>query len=227
MRLLAGPEAVVDAVEVFAEPGHLLRHLRGLHLVDDDDENGYVDDIYGYDFRNNDGDPMDDYGHGTHCAGTIGAVGDNNEGVVGVNWNVRIMALKFLSSGGGGSASGAIASIGYSVLMGADLSSNSWGGDSGPQNLKDAIDVAGAAGMLFVAAAGNPHDSKNPNNDESPRYPASYDCNSIIAVMATDHNDARSIWPESGKSSAYGPNSVDLGAPGTNILSCQPGNNYQ
>ncbi len=191
----------------------------------DDDGNGYVDDIYGYDFCNNDGNPMDDHYHGTHCAGTIGAVGNNSEGVAGVCWNVKIMAIKFLDSGGGGWTSDAIESVEYSILMGANLSSNSWEGSDYSQALKDAIDAAGAAGMLFVAAAGNPYDSENPNNDESPRYPASYDCDSIIAVMATDHDDVRSIW--FGRSSAYGPISVDLGAPGSDILSCQPGNRYQ
>ncbi len=193
----------------------------------DDDGNGFVDDIYGYDFCNDDGNPMDDHYHGTHCAGTIGAVGNNSQGVAGVCWNVRIMAIKFLDSGGGGWTSDAIESVEYSILMGANLSSNSWGGVDYNQGLKDAIDAAGAAGMLFVAAAGNPYDSENPNNDESPRYPASLVCDSIIAVMATDHSDVRSIWPSTGNSSAYGPTSVDLGAPGTNILSCQPGNNYQ
>ncbi|GAF93624.1 unnamed protein product, partial [marine sediment metagenome] len=94
----------------------------------DDDGNGYVDDIYGYDFCNNDSDPWDDHYHGTHCAGTIGGIGNNGIGVAGVCWNVKIMAIKFLDSGGGGWTSDAIDSVEYSVLMGANLSSNSWGG---------------------------------------------------------------------------------------------------
>jgi subtilisin family serine protease len=183
----------------------------------DDDGNGYIDDVYGYDFCNNDGDPWDDHYHGTHCAGTIGAVGNNNQGVAGVCWNVRIMAVKFLNSAGSGSTSDAIASVQYSVLMGAHLSSNSWGGGSYSQGLKDAIDAAGAAGMLFVAAAGN----DNTNNDSNPHYPSSYDCESLISVMATDRNDNKSSF------SNYGPTSVDLGAPGSSILSCKPGNQYQ
>jgi subtilisin family serine protease len=183
----------------------------------DDDGNGYIDDVYGYDFCNNDGDPWDDHYHGTHCAGTIGAVGNNNQGVAGVCWNVRIMAVKFLNSAGSGSTSDAISSVQYSVLMGANLSSNSWGGGGYSQGLKDAIDAAGAAGMLFVAAAGN----DGVNNDTYPHYPSSYDSESLIAVMATNRYDNKSSF------SNYGPVSVDLGAPGSEILSCKPGNQYQ
>ncbi|MHC4573778.1 MAG: S8 family serine peptidase [Planctomycetota bacterium] len=182
----------------------------------DDDGNGYVDDIYGYDFRNNDGDPMDDHFHGTHCAGTVGAVGNNGEGVAGVCWNVRIMAVKFLSSGGSGTTEDAISSVEYTTLMGANLSSNSWGGGGYSQGLKDAIDAGGAAGMLFVAAAGN----DNENTDEHPHYPSSYDCESVISVMSTNHNDSKSGF------SNYGPVSVDLGAPGSDILSCKLGGGY-
>jgi len=182
----------------------------------DDDDNGYVDDIYGYDFCNNDADPMDDHYHGTHCAGTIGAVGDNGEGVAGVCWNVRIMAMKFLSSGGSGWSSDAIDCIEYSVQMGAKVLSNSWGGGPCLHSLKDAIDAAGEAGVLFVAAAGN----DNVNNDVKPHYPSSYGCENIIAVLSTDKNDNKSGF------SCYGPNSVDLGAPGSSILSCEPGNTY-
>ncbi len=183
----------------------------------DDDGNGYVDDIYGYDFRNNDGDPMDDHYHGTHCAGTVGAVGNNGEGVAGVCWNVRIMAVKFLSSGGSGTTADAISSVEYSTLMGANLSSNSWGGSDYSQGLKDAIDAAGAAGMLFVAAAGN----DNENTDVHPHYPSSYDCESLISVMSTNKYDNKSGF------SNWGPVSVDLGAPGSDILSCEPGSSYQ
>ena len=183
----------------------------------DDDGNGYVDDIYGYDFCNNDGDPMDDHYHGTHCAGTIGAAGNNGIGVAGVCWNVRIMAVKFLDRWGHGSTADAISSIEYSTLMGANLSNNSWGGGPYEQALKDAIDAAGAAGMLFVASAGN--DSRN--NDTFSYYPSSYDSNSLIAVLATDKYDNMSYF------SNYGLTSVDIGAPGSEILSCEPGSRYQ
>jgi len=183
----------------------------------DDDGNGYIDDIYGYDFYNRDGNPMDDHGHGTHCSGTIGAVGNNGQGVAGVCWNAKIMAIKFLSSGGYGYDSDAIDSIEYAVQMGAKVASNSWGGGGYNQSLKDTINAAGAAGMLFVAAAGNDYGS---NNDIYPAYPASYDCANIISVLSTDHYDALSSF------SNYGPISVDLGAPGSSVYSCLPGGQY-
>jgi subtilisin family serine protease len=183
----------------------------------DDDGNGYVDDIYGYDFDHGDGDPMDDHYHGTHCAGTIGALGNNGVGVTGVCWNVKIMAVKFLDSGGGGWTDDAIDSVEYATLMGAHIMSNSWGGGGYSQGLKDAIDAAGAAGITFVAAAGN----DSVNNDTNPHYPSSYSSSNIIAVLSTDRNDNLSGF------SSWGPTSVDIGAPGTSILSCEPGNQYQ
>ncbi|MHC4526340.1 MAG: S8 family serine peptidase, partial [Planctomycetota bacterium] len=193
--------------------------LSGTPGVDDDD-NGYIDDIYGYDFctygQSRDSDPNDDHYHGTHCAGTIGAVGDNNQGVVGVCWKVKIMALKFMGPTGTGNATGytsdAIDAIEYSVAMDANLSSNSWGGDCYSQSLKNAIESAGAAGLLFVAAAGNSYD----DSDNYPVYPAAYDCNRIISVMATSDDDGFPAF------SNYGLTSVDLGAPGTYILSTFP-----
>jgi len=94
----------------------------------DDDGNGYVDDIHGYDFRNNDGDPLDDHGHGTHCAGTIAAVGNNGIGVTGVSWKAKIVGIKFLSASGGGTYSDAIESVLYAAVIGAKVASNSWGG---------------------------------------------------------------------------------------------------
>lgn len=184
----------------------------------DDDGNGYVDDIYGYDFCNDDGDPMDDHYHGTHVAGTIGAVGNNGQGIAGVSWNAKIMALKFLDYSGSGYDSDAIECIQYATLMGANLSNNSWGGGGYSQALKDAIDAAGNANQVFVASAGNDYGN---NNDINPTYPASYACQNIIAVLATDKYDNMSNFSD------YGPTSVDIGAPGSDILSCQPGSNYQ
>jgi len=186
----------------------------------DDDGNGYIDDIYGYDFCNNDGDPWDDHYHGTHCAGTIGAVGDNGIGVTGVCWDVKIMALKWIDAGGNGWTDDAIDCVEYSILMGANLSSNSWRQEnpSVPNPaLEDAINRAGAAGLLFVASAGN----DNVDNDVIPHYPSSYGSDSVIAVLATDKYDNKSSF------SCYGLTSVDLGAPGSGILSCEPGNRYQ
>ncbi len=182
----------------------------------DDDGNGFVDDVHGYDFYNGDGDPMDDVNHGTHVAGTIGAEGGNGIGVAGVCWDVRIMAVKFLGASGGSTAD-AVSSVEYATLMGARVMNNSWGGGAYSQALKDAIDAAGAAGIVFVAAAGN----DGVNNDTTPHYPSSYDSANVIAVMNTDHNDLRAA------SSCYGLVSVDLGAPGSSILSCVPGGVYE
>ena len=194
--------------------------LNGLPGVDDD-ANGIVDDIHGAKWINGDGsptsgDPMDDYGHGTHTAGTIGAAGNNSTGVAGVNWNVRIMALKFLDSSGGGWTADAIAAVEYAILKGANLTSNSWSGGGYDQSLKDIIDAAGAAGQLFVAAAGNDY----MNTDTYPVYPSCYDSPNIISVAASDHNDQKADF------SNWGALSVDLAAPGVDVLSSIPGNSY-
>ena len=171
----------------------------------DDDGNGYIDDIYGYDFANRDGDPIDDNGHGSHVSGIIGAVGDNAEGVAGVCWNVKIMAVKFLAECRNGNTSDAISSVQYATLMGARVMANSWGGDGYSSALKDAIRAAGDAGILFITAAG---DGSGKDNDIDPHYPASYKLDNVIAVLSTDHDDRLS------EHSNYGLTSVDLGAPG-------------
>ena len=183
----------------------------------DDDSNGHVDDVHGFNFVGNNGNPMDDNEHGTHCAGTIGAEGNNGVGVAGVCWQVSIMAVKFLDAGGGGNTADAISSVEYATLMGAQVMNNSWGGGGYSQALKDAIDAAGAAGSVFVAAAGN----SAVNNDLTPHYPSSYASANVVAVMSTDDQDARSSF------SSFGLTSVDLAAPGSDILSCAPGGGYQ
>lgn len=183
----------------------------------DDDKNGYVDDVHGYDFvGSGDADPLDDNGHGTHTAGTIGAVGNNGIGVAGVNWHVKLMALKFLDANGSGYTSDAVEALQYATRMGVKVSNNSWGGGGYSQTLYDAINAAKAVGHLFVAAAGN----SGTNNDTTPAYPASYTLDNVIAVAAIDGNAARASF------SNYGAASVDLGAPGVNILSTTPNNNY-
>ncbi|MEX0711849.1 MAG: S8 family peptidase [Pirellulales bacterium] len=187
----------------------------------DNDGNGYVDDVYGYDFVNRDGDPLDDHNHGTHVAGTIAAVGDNGIGVTGVSWNSRVMALKFLDATGSGTLSGAIEAIEYAVAMGATISNNSWGANEEfSQALYDAIAAAGAAGHLFVTAAGNGFFGIPLNNDSTPFYPANYNLDNIVVAAATDHHDAL------GSFSNYGATTVDLGAPGVNILSTTRNNTY-
>lgn len=180
----------------------------------DDDGNGYVDDYLGWDFYNVDEDPMDDYDHGTHCSGTIGGIGNNQIGVAGVNWTVKIMALKFLGSCGSGFTSDAVEAIIYSTMMGAVISSNSWGGTAFSQALYDAIEDFGNSGGLFLAAAGNgDEDGIGINNDEVPHYPSSYDLPNIIAVAATDKYDHLAGF------SNYGVESVDVAAPGVDIYS--------
>lgn len=177
----------------------------------DDDSNGYIDDVHGWDFFNNDNtvfDPEDGDDHGTHVSGTIGAVGNNGVGVAGMVWNIKIMPLKFIGPEGG-STDDAILAVDYAAANGATLTTNSWGGGGYSQALKDAIE---ASHILFVAAAGN--DALD--NDLEPHYPSSYDSENIIAVAATDWNDNMAYF------SNYGVESVDVGAPGYGILSTVP-----
>jgi len=178
----------------------------------DDDLNGLVDDYRGWDFGNNDSDPTDEYGHGTHVAGTIGAVGNNGIGITGVAWNVKLMPVKFSHSGGTGFISNTVLAIEYAIDMDADIMSNSWGTLGFSQTLRDAIESANDAGILFVAAAGN----ANQNSDVNPHYPSAHDNSNIISVAATDYNDNLASF------SNYGAQSVDLGAPGVTILSAVP-----
>ncbi|MCL4742732.1 MAG: S8 family serine peptidase [Phycisphaerales bacterium] len=173
----------------------------------DDDGNGYIDDIYGYDFYSNDNNPYDT-GHGTHVAGTVGAVGNNGTGVVGVNWQCKLMALRFLGSGGG-TTTGAINSLQYAVNKQVKVSNNSWGGGGYSSSLYNAIENSKSVGHIFVCAAGN----SGTNNDSSPFYPASYTNTNLLAIAATTSSDTKPSW------SNYGLNSVDMGAPGANIYS--------
>ncbi|MEQ1833329.1 MAG: S8 family serine peptidase, partial [Candidatus Eisenbacteria bacterium] len=198
------------AANIWTNPGEIAGN--GI----DDDHNGYVDDIHGYDFVNNDGSPMDDNGHGTHCSGTIAGVGDNGIGVAGVSWRCKLVGIKFLSSGGSGTTAAAIQSVQYAVAVGVRLTSNSWGGGEFSTALFDAIQAAGASGQLFVAAAGN----SGSDNDLFPHYPASYNSPFIISVAATDDSDQMAGF------SCFGRTSVDLGAPGVDILSTFPGASY-
>ena len=167
----------------------------------DDEGNGYIDDVHGYDFANNDGDPLDDMGHGTHVAGTIAAVGNNGMGVTGVVWgDVQLVALKFLDANGSGSISNAIRAINYCVANGITISNNSWGSGVGFLALRDAIKTAGDAGHLFVASAGNDSDDA----DIAPTFPAAFDLNNIISVAATDR------FSQLASFSNYGKSSVDI-----------------
>ena len=187
----------------------------------DDDGNGYIDDCYGIDTINNDSDPMDDAGHGTHTAGTIGAIGNNGLGVVGVNWNVRLMPCKFLGANGSGPTSAAIACLEYVKTMkdrGVNIvaTNNSWGGGGYSQALYDAIDAQRQRGILFIASAGNAH----ADNDSAAVYPANYNLPNVISVAATTRTDDRAAF------SNFGRRTVHLGAPGREILSTTPNNTY-
>lgn len=175
----------------------------------DDDNNNCVDDIHGCDFAGKDGDPMDVYGHGTHVSGTIGASGDNANGVVGVAWNVTILPVRFLGDDGSGTLEDAIKSIDYATAMGAKIMSNSWGGGGYSKALEESIMRARDAGILFVAAAGN---SSN-DNDSKAEYPCGYDVDNVISVAAVDPRGALADF------SNYGKTSVDVAAPGVNIFS--------
>ncbi len=186
----------------------------------DNDKNGYVDDIRGWDFFSNDNNPYDQSGHGTHCSGTIAAEGNNGRGVVGVSWNAKIMPLRFLGPMGG-YTSDAVLAVEYATLMGADIMSNSWGGGEHSSALENAISAANDAEILFVAAAGNGGvDDIGDNNDVTPHFPSNYDVPNVVAVAATDRNDNLVYF------SNYGTNSVDLGAPGVDIASTYPRNRY-
>lgn len=189
----------------------------------DDDNNGYVDDVSGWDFHNNDKTVFDSPAldaHGTHVAGTIGAVGNNGVGVVGVNWRVKLMPLKFLgSTDGTGTTAGAISALQYARTMrdrGVNIRvlNNSWGGRSFSNALRDAILEVNAAGILFVAAAGN----EGMDNDSFPTYPANYDVPNIISVGAQGTNYDLIL------SSNFGDETVDIYAPGFGILSTTPRN---
>lgn len=183
----------------------------------DDDGNGFVDDIRGWDFESNDNDPMDENNHGTHVAGIIGAQGNDNRGIAGVNWTVQIMPLKFMNPQGSGTTAAAIGALDYAVSNGATISNNSWGGGAFSQALFDAIQRANSRGHLFVAAAGN----DGVNNDNTSHYPSSYNLPNIISVAST--NQAGSL---SGFSN-FGNRTVDLAAPGSQILSTVRNGGYQ
>ena len=192
----------------------------------DDDGNGYKDDCHGIDVANGDSDPLDDNDHGTHVAGTIGAVGNNGIGVVGVNWTVKMLSCKFFDASGSGTTEGAIECLQYVKAMkdsGVNIvaTSNSWGGGDFSQALYDAIDAQRQSGILFITAAGNGNAfGVGQNNDSVPFYPCTYYLPNIICVAATTSTDAKASF------SNFGKHTVHVGAPGNNILSTLPGNSY-
>lgn len=175
----------------------------------DDDGNGYIDDVHGWNFVNNTPDASDDGGHGTHCAGTIGAEANNNFGIAGINWNVSILPLKFLDAKGFGDTKNAILAIEYARKMGAKIINASWGGDPFSQALYDAINEANNDNVLFVTSAGN----NGVDNDKTPFYPANFPLPNVISVAASDENDQIPSF------SNYGAKTVHISAPGNHIFS--------
>lgn len=198
----------------------------------DNDANGFIDDVHGFDFLNDDAsvyDGVNEHPHGTHVAGTIGAVGNNATGVTGVAMQVKLISAKFINSRGEGNVSDAIQAVDYINMlrtkMGIDIiaSNNSWSGPQYSEALNDAIRRGGDAGIIFVAAAGNDSQDLQMRND----FPAVYNCNTsvrafdcMITVAATTSTGALASF------SNYGSVRVDIGAPGTNIQSTMPGNTY-
>ncbi|MBV6340561.1 S8 family serine peptidase [Candidatus Magnetobacterium casense] len=229
--------AVLDTGVDYNHPdlgGNIWNNTRETFDGLDNDSNGYVDDIRGWDFVGNDlvdpkesNNPMDVYGHGTHVAGTIGAIGNNSTGVAGVSWDVTIMPVKILNSDLKTTMDALISGIQYATKNGAKIINASLGWKNTSQAIYNAIASARDAGVLLVAAAGNGGSSDNiycngslqNDNDLSPCYPASYNLENIIAVAASDQNDTLASF------SNYGVISVDVSAPGVDICSTITGYN--
>jgi subtilisin family serine protease len=201
----------------------------------DDDDNGFVDDVVGWDFAKNDALPYDmtsqmridgNPGHGTHCSGVVGGVGNNAIGISGVAPNVSVMGVRFISESGEGTTADGVKAISYALANGAKVLSNSWGGekDAEPDDeLRAVIQNAMAQDVLFIFAAGNGRNGVGYNNDtdSKPMIPASYEFDNIVSVAAIDSNNAL------GSFSNWGVNSVDLAAPGVKVMSSVPGNQYE
>jgi thermitase len=216
------PVAVVDtgidathpdlASNVWTNPGESGggRETNGL----DDDGNGRIDDVHGWDFVDHDAQPQDGNGHGTHVSGTIAARGNDASGVAGLNWSSAIMPLRVLGDDGSGYVSDAITAYAYAARNGARVVNASLGGPSFSRAEHDAI--AAAPSTLFVVAAGN----DGADNDTTPEYPCDYDLANVVCVAASDHDDTLASF------SNYGPANVDLAAPGVDIASTWPGGRY-
>ena len=187
----------------------------------DDDGNGYIDDVTGWNFSDGNNTPMDGQGHGTHTAGTMGAVGNNGIGVAGVNWHCQLIPLKFLDNAGNGVTSDAAEALHYVADLrrrgvNIKITNNSWGGGGYSATFRETLAENSSLGILFMAAAGN----ETNNNDITPFYPASYNDSNIISIAATGDQDQRAVF------SNFGTNTVHIGAPGVIIYSTFPGARY-
>ena len=219
--------AVLDSGVDYTHPDlakNIWRRPEIIKAYQDDDltAEGPVDDIHGFNVAEDTGDPMDDNGHGTHCAGIIGAEGGNEFGIAGVNWTVRIMALKFMDAEGAGTTSDAIEAINYVINrkragVNVRVISASWGSTVKSRALEDVIRKAGDEGILIVAAAGN----ASSDNDLTPHYPASYNLNNVISVAAVNRFEELTSF------SNYGANSVHVAAPGEAIMSTWLNHDFQ
>ncbi|KAF4652705.1 hypothetical protein FOL46_009549 [Perkinsus olseni] len=216
--------AVIDSGIDYEHPDLLGNLWINRHEIPDDnidnDGNGFIDDVYGWNFIYNNNDIMDDNGHGTHISGIIGAQGSNAIGVTGIAWNIAIMPLKFLDANGSGRVSDAMRALNYAIQMGATISQNSWTCHGCEHTaIRMAIQKAGSAhGHVYVASAGN----KAANNDNPlvPTIPCSFKLDNIICVGATDDAGKYTTW------SNWGKTSVHLAAPGRSIYSTKPNSKY-
>ncbi len=189
---------------------------------DDLTPEGPINDVHGFNVVEDNGDPMDDNGHGTHCAGIIGAEGGNGIGIAGVNWRVKIMPLKFMDAEGTGTTKDAIEAINYVIDrkragVNVRIISASWGSTAKSRALEDVIRIAYEEGILFVAAAGN----SSSDNDQTPHYPSSYNLGNVISVAALNRRDELASF------SNYGAKSVHIAAPGEEILSTWLKNGFE
>ena len=181
----------------------------------DDDGNGYIDDYFGWNAADNSSDPMDDFDHGTHVSGIIGASSNNDIGIAGMNWNVSLIPVRFVDNHAGGRTEAAIRAIDYSVARGAKIVNMSWGGTTRSPLLEEIIKRCREKGVLFIAAAGN----EAKNNDDTPTWPASFPLDNIISVAAINLHKELAWFSNWGKS-------VHIAAPGESILSTTGENRY-
>jgi thermitase len=211
--------AVIDSGVDYSHPdltNNIWSRPEIIKAYQDDDltSDGPIDDVHGFNVVDDNDDPMDDNGHGTHCAGIIGAEGDNGLGIAGINWTIRIMPLKFMDANGSGTTKDAIEAINYVIDrkragVNVRIISASWGSTAKSRALEDIIRKAYDEDILFVAAAGN----SSSDNDQTPHYPSSYKLGNIVSVAALNRNDQLASF------SNYGAKSVHVAAPGEEILS--------